>query len=333
VVNAAFACGTTTCTATVTKPGGGTVNVANGAPVPTDVEGGYTFSVTSADGAGHTATLTRRYTVTPIASLSGKIVFTRSNHIWAINPDGTGLVQITTGSGLDDQASLSPDGTRIVFARRSTASGPSQLWLTDADGRNAVQLTNTGDNTAPAWSPDGTLIAFSSNRTGSQGYDIWTLNPNTGTLVNLTNTAGDDLTPAWSPASAKLIAFSSNRKKSEFEIFTMTTTGGSVTQLTNDPATDTEPSYSPDGTKIAFSSNRATSGTPNGFEIYVMGAPNGSSQNRLTTLAGDDRAPAWISNTKIVFSSAQLAGLATVAPTGGASTKIPNTAAGDANPD
>ena len=64
-----------------------------------------------------------------------------------------------------------------------------------------------------------------------------------------------------------------------------------------------------------------------------MSAPNGASQNRLTTLAGDDRAPAWVGNTKIVFSSAALHGLATVSPGGGTATKIPNTTDGDANPD
>ena len=333
VVNASFACGTPTCTALVTKPGGATVAVANGAPLPTDVEGTYSLAVTAADAAGHHATLTQRYTVTPVASLNGKLVFTRANHIWAINPDGTGLVQLTFGAGLDDQASISPDGTRLVFARRSTATGPSQLWLTDADGRNPVQLTNTGDNTAPAWSPDGTKIAFSSNRTGSTGYDIWTLNPNTGVLANLTSSAGDDVTPSWSPTSVGKIVFASNIKKGQFEIFTMTTTGGSVTQLTNDPATDVQPSWSPDGTKIAFSSNRATSGTPNGFEIYAMSAPNGASQNRLTTLAGDDRAPTWVGNTSLVFASSGLHGLATIAATGGTPTKIPNTIDGDANPD
>jgi hypothetical protein len=329
-VNADFGCGTPTCTATVTKPGGGTVNVANGAALPTDTTGTYTLAVTAADGAGHTATLARTYTVTPL-SLTGKIVFTRANHIWAINPDGTGLVQLTRGSGLDDQAAKSPDGTKVVFARRTTASGPSQLWLTDSDGTFAVQLTSSGDNTAPAWSPDGTKIAFSSNRTGSKGYDIWTVSPTTGVFTDLTNLDGDDLTPSWSPTGAT-IAFASNRKKSQFEIFTMTAAGAGQTQLTNDPAADLEPSYSADGTKIAFSSNRATSGTTNGYEIYVMGAPNGNSQTRLTTLTGDDRAPAWTSTGKIVFSSASLGGLATVAPTGGTSTKIPGTAPGDANP-
>ena len=92
-VNADFACGTPTCTATVMKPGGGTVSVANGAPLPTDVAGAYTLAVRATDGA-QTAILSRSYTVGPL-SLTGKILFTRAGHIWSINPDGTGLLQLT----------------------------------------------------------------------------------------------------------------------------------------------------------------------------------------------------------------------------------------------
>ena len=58
----------------------------------------------------------------------------------------------------------------------------------------------------------------------------------------------------------------------------------------------------------------------------------GGTQTRLTTSSGDDKAPYWIDNNRIVFSSAKLVGLAIVAPSGGNATQIANTAAGDANP-
>jgi hypothetical protein len=356
VVNAAYACVETTlgvtvaptCAGVVTLPSGSTVNVANGGALPTDALGTYQLKVSSTDHAGRTTSLTRSYSVgTP--TIAGKIVFARSGKIWSINPDGTGLAQLTqiagrdaSGTWIDDQPAKSPDGTKIVFARRTSSTGQSQLWVIDADGRNPKQLTTgTGDNSAPAFSPDGTKIAFQSNRTGSKGYDIWVGNWSVSTstlssLTNLTNIAGDDVQPSWSPTSVGKIAFASNRSpQMQFEIFTMTTKGSSATRLTNDTGTDREPTWSPDGTKIAWSSDRANHGVAGAFDIYVMGAPNGNNQVRLTTLAGDDTAPFFFSNSQIVFASATVGssgGLAIMAPTGGTPTKIPNTAAGDANP-
>jgi dipeptidyl aminopeptidase/acylaminoacyl peptidase len=348
-VTSSFSCGTltagTTCTATVTRltpaPAGSPTAITSGQPLPTGTVGTYAVAVTIADAAGHRATLTHTYTV--VQSVAGQLLLTRSNRIWVVNPDGTGLRQLTgtrtdPGAAFDDQAAKSPDGTKVVFARRATASAASQLWAIDADGSNPRQLTSgAGDNTAPAWSPDGQRIAFSSTRTGSKGYDVWAGSWNAAlanplfNLVNVTNIAGDDASPAWSPTSIDKIAFSTNRNKAQFEIYTMTTTGASQTRLTNDPHTDREPAWSPDGSKISFSSDRVT-GTAT-FEIYVMGAANGTSQVRLTTINGDDTAPYWLDNGSIVFSSAQLGGggLAKVPAAGGASAKVPSTLAGDAN--
>jgi len=101
-----------------------------------------------------------------------KIIFAsdRSGNwdIWMMNPDGTGLQQLTTDPADDFQPDLSPDGTKIVFI--STRTGRTQPWVMNVDGSNQIQLLDVdslsisypyGRNLHfPRWAPDGSYIIF-----------------------------------------------------------------------------------------------------------------------------------------------------------------------------
>ena len=78
----------------------------------------------------------------------------------------TYLVPSTGGTGrvfpIDDvgasEARWSPDGRRVAYI------AVGQLWVSDADGGNRLQLTKlTGGATGPVWSPTGSSIAFTSS--------------------------------------------------------------------------------------------------------------------------------------------------------------------------
>jgi TolB protein len=95
------------------------------------------------------------YNASPRWSPRGeKIVFMCSlagNQICLINPDGTGLQQLTS-LGKNEDPAWSPDGRHIVFA--STRTGRRDIFVMHADGTNQTRLTNNGrDNYLPDWSP------------------------------------------------------------------------------------------------------------------------------------------------------------------------------------
>lgn len=55
---------------------------------------------------------------------------------------------------------LSPDGTRIAYARTVAYVSGSEIWVMNVDGTGATRLTSGHADTQPAWSPDGSEIAL-----------------------------------------------------------------------------------------------------------------------------------------------------------------------------
>jgi TolB protein len=71
-------------------------------------------------------------------------------HIYVVNADGSKARRLTGGELHGLGAAWSPDGTKLVFAHDGRVSG---LFLINADGTGAVQLTDESGDSAPAWNP------------------------------------------------------------------------------------------------------------------------------------------------------------------------------------
>lgn len=152
--------------------------------------------------------------------------------IWKIPIEGgrgNAPVRVTATTARDKYSHFSPDGKRIAF--QSGRSGVDEIWICDADGSNAVQLTNfrKGMSGSPRWSPDGKTIAFDSNVAGN--WDIWVIGAEGGRPTRLTTSPANEVEPGWS-RDGQWIYLTSNRSGS-YNIWKIRLDGTSATQVTS----------------------------------------------------------------------------------------------------
>ena len=226
--------------------------------------------------------------------------------IFTMNPDGSGLVQLTEGEGQsrgDAEPAWSPDGKRIAFIRSDASGGGSGsfVYVMNADGTGVTQVPNTGFNArGVSWSPNGQRLAFA-NAPGDQchliecGYDIWTVRLDGTDLTQLTTTYGEDLDPDWSP-DGRRIAFVSDRQTDDALsglrlLYTMNADGTNQTRITNFATEENHPDWSPDGRRIVFQTDRPPH--DGGTKIWTINA-DGANPVRVTSGRGVvDRVPVW----------------------------------------
>lgn len=199
--------------------------------------------------------------------------------IFKANLKGEIIGQLTDYPGYDAEATLSPDGKKIVFT--SMRTGDLELFIMDTDGSNVVQITDDlGYDGGAFFSPDGTKLVFRASRPTTpeevekytsllaQGLveptnmELFTVNIDGTDLTQITNLGNANWAPYFHPSGEKIV-FSSNHKSSRgfpFNIFMINVDGSGLKQISFDSTFDSFPMFSYDGKKIVFASNRFNNG-------------------------------------------------------------------------
>ena len=159
-----------------------------------------------------------------------RLVYARSffdSEIWRIDVGSPPSLAIAS-TRWEMHPRLSPDGRRVAFT--STRSGHWEIWTSDRDGSNAVQVTSMRARTTggPTWSKDGRSIAYGSNLAGE--FDIYVVPAGGGKPRRITDHPGFDQAAAFT-ADGRSMYFNSNRS-GEFQIWKTDVNGGPAQQIT-----------------------------------------------------------------------------------------------------
>lgn len=241
---------------------------------------------------------------------NGEIVFVREGddgrlHLFASQPDGTKVRQITHDATNDTDPSVSPGGETIAYSH--ALRGIQVIATVSFDGGTVAW--HTPDDLAandPAWSPDGDRIAFvgwaepdvpDGNEAPQRYRAIYTVDATNGPPQRITDGgipfAAD---PTWSP-DGRSIAFAGGSCTSPCEgavqsdLYVVDGSTTDVRRLTpmSEGVDEEAPAWSPDGTRIAF-----TRPGDEGDEVWTI-APDGTDERLVATAVEASLGPdlAW----------------------------------------
>ncbi|MEO7135586.1 MAG: S9 family peptidase [Vicinamibacterales bacterium] len=209
----------------------------------------------------------------------------RIGHIFRINADGTGQVQLTFGERGESSPRWSPDGKWVAFTTRRDADANNQIYLLSVEGGEARRLTT--HPTAPGsltWAPEGKAIYFvaadaksADDRDRDRVFDdvyafeennfkqrhIWTTDLEGKTArvtegqwnVNGYELSADGKRIALQRSTSPLLEFMDRT-----EVWVMDANGSNAKQLTNNQVPEGNASLSPDGSTVLFTSGATEQG-------------------------------------------------------------------------
>jgi Tol biopolymer transport system component len=195
--------------------------------------------------------------------------------IYTSKPDGSDLKQLTNNGAYNAEATVSPDGKRIIFT--STRDGDIELYTMALDGSDVHRLTHrVGYDGGAFFSPDGKQIvwraAYPATSADTADYlrllgnrlvrparvELWLSDADGSNPRQITHLGGANFAPFFHP-DGKRIIFSSNYpepRSGHFDLYLINRDGTGLERITSAPGFDSFPMWSPDGKKLLWASER-----------------------------------------------------------------------------
>lgn len=200
--------------------------------------------------------------------------------IFMADLNGKIVKQLTNSKGYDAEATLSPDGKKMIYT--STKDGDIDLYIMDLASGKEQRITNMTGYDGGAWfSPDGTKLIWRASRPKTESeikeykdllaenlvaptnMEVWVANADGSNPQMVTNLEKANWAPNFMPDGKRFIFCSNHEYKRgfPFNMYMADADGGNITKISRDKGFDAFPMFSPDGKKIVFCSNRNNGGT------------------------------------------------------------------------
>ena len=203
-----------------------------------------------------------------------------SYDIFMSDLEGKIVKQLTHAKGYDAEATLSPDGSKMIYT--SDKDGDIELYIMDLESGKEKRITHVLGYDGGAWfSPDGKKIIWRASRPKTEAetkeykallaenlvaptsMEVWVANSDGSNARQVTAYGQANWAPAFMPDSKRII-FASNHEYKRgfpFNLYTINEDGTHLQKISRDKGFDAFPMFSPNGKKIVFCSNRNNGGT------------------------------------------------------------------------
>jgi Tol biopolymer transport system component len=200
--------------------------------------------------------------------------------IFMADLNGNIVKQLTNSPFYDAEATISPDGTKMIYT--STKDGDIELYIMDLKAGTEKRITNSIGYDGGAWfSPDGSKLIWRASRPNSAteikeykdllkenlvaptNMEVWVANADGTNARQVTKYGQANWAPAYMPDNKRII-FASNHEYKRgfpFNLYTINDDGTNLQKISRDKGFDAFPMFSPNGKKIVFCSNRNNGGT------------------------------------------------------------------------
>jgi Tol biopolymer transport system component len=210
--------------------------------------------------------------------------------LYAVRLDGQEMQRLTSTTGYDAEATISPDGKTIIWT--SVKDGDLDIYAMNLDGSRARRLTNEiGYDGGAFFSPDSKRIVYRASHPTDQAeiekyqdllkqklvepgqLDIFVMNADGSGQRKITSNGASNFSPFYFP-DGKRIIFSSNVEtkgeggKPSFHLYAIGEDGQALERLTFDGQFNSFPMFSPDGKSLVWVSDRGTK-TPGEFNVFL----------------------------------------------------------------